>query len=99
MKALLIIAHGSRNEKANEEVRRLTESIGRKAGGVYDRVEHAFLEITEPAALASIAAKLPSPQFVVWQGVCRHHLHQHVQFFWHQMWVALTSMMRLCCMQ
>ena len=48
MKALLIIAHGSRSADANEEVHRLAERIGRRAEGTLDRVAHAFLEIADP---------------------------------------------------
>lgn len=48
MKALLIIAHGSRNETANDEVCRLAESIAHHAGPLFDEVAHAYLEIADP---------------------------------------------------
>jgi len=47
MKALLLIAHGSRRESSNEEIRALTAQI-RAAGWGFDLVEHAFLEMAEP---------------------------------------------------
>ena len=47
MKALLLIAHGSRREPSNEEVRRLAGEISDKAEE-YDLVDCAFLELAEP---------------------------------------------------
>lgn len=48
MKALLIVAHGSRREASNEEVRELTARIAAKAGTDYDLVDCAFLELAPP---------------------------------------------------
>lgn len=48
-KALLVVAHGSRREASNEEVRRLSERIAQQAGGRYDMVRTAFLELAEPS--------------------------------------------------
>ena len=48
MKALLIVAHGSRKAAANEEIRTLTEKIAAIGGGRFDRVRCAFLQLTEP---------------------------------------------------
>ena len=59
MKALLIIAHGSRSKEANDEVRRLAESIDEESGPAFDRVDHAFLEIASPqfdTAIADLSA-------------------------------------------
>lgn len=59
MKALLIVAHGSRNQNANDEVCRLAERIGGDSGPAFDRVAHAFLEIASPlfdTAIAELAA-------------------------------------------
>jgi sirohydrochlorin ferrochelatase len=44
--AVLLIAHGSRHEAANDDLRRLVERIA--ARGDYPIVEAAFLELAEP---------------------------------------------------
>ncbi len=46
MKALLLIAHGSRAAAANDEIRRLAERVD--ADGDFDAVVPAFLEMAEP---------------------------------------------------
>jgi sirohydrochlorin ferrochelatase len=48
MKAILIIAHGSRREESNVEVRRLTNAVRLLAGPEIQQVACAFLEITDP---------------------------------------------------
>lgn len=47
--ALLLVAHGSRVEESNEEIRRLTASLRAVAGAHFDAVECAFLELAEPS--------------------------------------------------
>lgn len=47
-KALLVVAHGSRREASNDEVRALSGLIAEKAGNDYDMVRTAFLELAEP---------------------------------------------------
>jgi sirohydrochlorin ferrochelatase len=49
MKYLLLIAHGSRRQGANEEIARLAESIAARADNDYDGVLPAFLELAEPS--------------------------------------------------
>ena len=49
MKCLLIIAHGSRREASNDEVRNLSRIIEEKAGTNFDIVDTAFLELAEPS--------------------------------------------------
>jgi sirohydrochlorin ferrochelatase len=49
MKGLLVIAHGSRRQASNDEVRQLTSRIADKAGEQFDIVESAFLELAEPS--------------------------------------------------
>lgn len=49
MKALLLIAHGSRVGASNDEVRRLAEQLRAAAAGRFDLVECAFLELAEPS--------------------------------------------------
>jgi sirohydrochlorin ferrochelatase len=48
MKFLLLIAHGSRRQGANDEIERLAERIGGLDDNDYDGVVAAFLEIAEP---------------------------------------------------
>ena len=54
MKALLIVAHGSRRSEANEQVRRLTQNIRNKVFNYYEKVDCAFLEIANPSTQQSI---------------------------------------------
>jgi sirohydrochlorin ferrochelatase len=56
MKSLILIAHGSRRQQSNDEVRDLTEALRRQAGEALDRVECAFLELAEPAIPEAIDA-------------------------------------------
>jgi len=49
MKALLLIAHGSRRRASNDEIERLAERLRRKAGDRFHCVRHAFLELAEPS--------------------------------------------------
>ena len=49
MKSLLIVAHGSRRETSNEEVRKLAEKIRATQGLPVDEVATAFLELAEPS--------------------------------------------------
>lgn len=49
MKALLLIAHGSRRAASNDEVRQLARRLAERAGGRYDMVDAAFLELAEPS--------------------------------------------------
>jgi len=48
MHALLLIAHGSRREASNEEVRELATRLERLAGKRFGCVIPAFLELAEP---------------------------------------------------
>jgi sirohydrochlorin ferrochelatase len=48
MKALLIIAHGSRRKASNDEVRRLADRIRENAEPAFGLVASAFLEISSP---------------------------------------------------
>jgi len=48
MKALLIVAHGSRRKESNDEVRRLAARIEENSGPAFDLVTCAFLEISSP---------------------------------------------------
>ena len=55
MNALLIVAHGSRRQESNEEVRRLANRIAENAGPAFDMVVSAFLEISSPQIDSAIA--------------------------------------------
>lgn len=48
MQALIVIAHGSRRQASNDEVRELTLKVRAFLEDEYDIVEAAFLELAEP---------------------------------------------------
>ena len=48
MKVMMLIAHGSRKQAANDEVRQLAERIQNLGEHDYDAVIPAFLELAEP---------------------------------------------------
>ena len=54
MKTMLLIAHGSRKESANEEIKRLAERISAHGNGAFNAVVPAFLEIAQPDIHASV---------------------------------------------
>lgn len=54
-RALLLVAHGSRREGANDEVRVLTERLRGRAPGFW-RVRCAFLELATPDIPGALAA-------------------------------------------
>ena len=49
MKALVVIAHGSRRVASNQEVVRLAQGLSQTAGKSYRIVEPGFLEIARPS--------------------------------------------------
>ena len=49
MKGLLLIAHGSRRQASNDEIKRLAERLRRKAPERFQYVNHAFLELARPS--------------------------------------------------
>lgn len=63
MRALLIVAHGSRRAESNEEVRALKDAVAARSNGLYDRVGCAFLELAEPSIPDGIRALMS-------EGVC-----------------------------
>jgi sirohydrochlorin ferrochelatase len=48
MKALLLIAHGSRREASNDEVRELSKQRAKRTNDEFPIVECAFLELADP---------------------------------------------------
>lgn len=49
MKAMLIVAHGSRRSKSNDEIRALTENVSTRVSGTFELIDCAFLELAEPS--------------------------------------------------
>jgi sirohydrochlorin ferrochelatase len=49
-----ILAHGSRLQESNQEIVNLTCEVKTIAGDEYDVIEHAYLELAEPALLQCI---------------------------------------------
>jgi len=48
MKSLLVVAHGSRRQESNQEVRQIVGQL-RAIDSQYDRIDCAFLELAEPS--------------------------------------------------
>lgn len=48
MKALILVAHGSRLTKSNMEVFKLVEKLEKKCSEQYSIIKAAFLELSEP---------------------------------------------------
>jgi len=48
MKALILVAHGSRLAKSNTEVFKLVGELEKKCSGQYSIIKTAFLELSEP---------------------------------------------------
>lgn len=57
MKALILIAHGSKKEKSNQEFRDLVKQIKELNSKKYEKIETAFLEFVEPS-IEDIVKKL-----------------------------------------
>jgi len=49
MRSLLLVAHGSRREASNDEIRKLAAVLGEQAGERFGYVGCAFLEIADPS--------------------------------------------------
>lgn len=61
MKALLLVAHGSRMTSSNDAVAELTEKLRPQLSKYdFDLITHAFLELTEPSIPEGIAALVAS---------------------------------------
>jgi sirohydrochlorin ferrochelatase len=56
MRALLLVAHGSRREESNAEVRRLGEVLASYAGSRFQHVACGFLEHASPGIPEGIGA-------------------------------------------
>jgi sirohydrochlorin ferrochelatase len=60
MKALLLVAHGSRREGSNEEVRALARAMATRADHGFQKIETAFLEIAAPSIPDGLRALIAS---------------------------------------
>ena len=49
MKALIILAHGSRRKESNDEIITLANNVRELAGEEYDMVSYAYLEVVPPS--------------------------------------------------
>lgn len=56
MQALLLIAHGSRRQASNEEVKTLTEVLAKRPENDGKIVECAFLELADPSIPLGVSA-------------------------------------------
>ena len=54
MKALIILAHGSRRQESNQEIKNLTNDVRTLIKKEFDIVDYAFLEIAKPSLINSI---------------------------------------------
>ena len=56
MKALLIIAHGSRKKEANQEIESIADQVRQiqSESNEYARVAHAFLEFAKPDIVSAV---------------------------------------------
>lgn len=60
MKALVIVAHGSRRSQSNDEVRELAQRLRASSKGRFAYVGCGFLELAEPSIPASIQLAIES---------------------------------------
>ncbi len=60
MNTLIILAHGSRRQESNLEIKTLAEKVKALAGTEYDIIEYAYLELAEPSLLQSIDTTINS---------------------------------------
>jgi len=56
--ALVLVAHGSRREASNAEVRALAATLAARAEGQFSSVHAGFLELAEPSIPEAIAAAI-----------------------------------------
>ena len=67
MKALIILAHGSRKQESNQEIENLTNDVRALVKRKFDIVDYAFLEIAKPSLTNSIE-KVVSKNSVAFGG-------------------------------
>ena len=54
MKALVIIAHGSRRDESNNEIEYLTNEVRELVKNEFEIVEYSFLEMAKPLLIDAI---------------------------------------------
>jgi sirohydrochlorin ferrochelatase len=54
MNTLIILAHGSRRQESNLEIKALAEEVKKISASEYNFIEYAYLELIEPSLLQSI---------------------------------------------
>ena len=55
MRSLLIVAHGSRREASNQEVKDVVERVRQRSDLAFDDIDYAFLELAEPSVRDALA--------------------------------------------
>ncbi len=60
MKALVVVAHGSRRKSSNDEVVQVTEALSQKLPEGFDMVNTGFLELAQPLIPESIQTCIES---------------------------------------
>ena len=60
MRVMLLVAHGSRNQKANEEISQLALKVAQIAQPEFDAVVPAYLEFAEPDIIDGIGRCIES---------------------------------------
>lgn len=65
MRALLVVAHGSRRQASNDEVVQLAKTLGAKTKLQYQQVSAAFLEMAEPDIASGLEASIRSGAVVI----------------------------------
>jgi sirohydrochlorin ferrochelatase len=58
MKSLVLVAHGSRREASNDEVRQVAAQLANRSAGSFGQVSAAFLELAEPSIPDGIVASI-----------------------------------------
>lgn len=58
MKSLVLVAHGSRREASNEEIRQVAARLAERSHGSFADVTAAFLELAEPSIPDGIVASV-----------------------------------------
>jgi sirohydrochlorin ferrochelatase len=58
MQTLIIMAHGSRSQAANKEFRTYVRELKSLLSGLYDIIEHAFLDEIASPSLPMVAKKM-----------------------------------------
>ncbi|HEY5654059.1 MAG TPA: CbiX/SirB N-terminal domain-containing protein [Pontiella sp.] len=55
MRALLVIAHGSRRKESNQEIHHLANRLRENAKPAFDLISSAFLEISTPQVASAVS--------------------------------------------